>query len=110
MKTILIAILSVFLFLGTAFAEDLPADSSVQYIVNVGDGTTLVIFGNENTTTVGQALDEEQKPIYNKIYLKGDVWYEISGVTEIEIDGVVTVVDQIIKRYHEDTWELVWPR
>ena len=113
MKSILIAVLSSFLFFGVALAEeevytDNSIDNSVEYVIDTGDGVTIVIHGDGNIVTVGGGLTDENEQVLNKIYLKGDVWYEITGPTEIEVDGIITLFTRIIKRYQGDKWELVW--
>ena len=116
MKKVLIGFLMVLFFASVSFAqlvedpEQEYNDNSVEYVIDTGDGMTVVIFGDGNSVMVNTPPDEpEAEEVFNQIYLKGEVWIEISGPTEIEIDGIKTYYKRIIKQYNPDgTWGVVW--
>ena len=110
MRRVLIFFLLVLFFIASiAWAEDtINNDNSVQYVIDVGDGITVVIFGDSNSVIVGESLTEDKEPILNKIFVRGESVYEITGPTEVEVDGVFTIYTRIIKRYNGNTFEVVW--
>ena len=90
MKSILIAVLSLFLFFGVALAEEegyVYHDYSNVYEFNLGDGNSVIVVGSDNTSIYVPANDEKEV-VPNQITFSGDMINIVLMKTEIYSEGI----------------------
>ena len=112
MKSILIAVLSLFLFFGVALAEEeVYNDNSVQTYIDLGNGDgAIIILGNDNNTTIylPENNPDEFIQVPNEVTFSGNKTHIVMMDTEIINEGVVTIYKKIVLILKPDGWELVW--
>jgi hypothetical protein len=111
MKKLILVAVAFFFLACFAFAEEgngSTNDNSVRYVINAGDGTTIIIFGDNNVVEVNSPKSKDLELPLNKIYFSGDKMFFIAGPTDVEIDGVIILVSRAIFVFEGNTWELLW--
>ena len=111
MKSILIAVLSLFLFFGVALAEGEYPHPSIEYHINLGsgDGALLILGSDNNTIYLPENNKEEFFQVPNQVTFSGDKIRVVMMDTDImDTFGVVTTYKKVVLVLDPDGWELIW--
>lgn len=82
------------------------SDNSVQYMVDMGNGTLLLITGDNNTITLPVTDPVEVVP--NQITFSDGKIFMVLTNTNLDVGGVVTEYEKLVFVLEEDKWELIW--
>jgi hypothetical protein len=114
------AFLVVVFFAFPAFAQEEstkepatePSSYNVEYVLDLGDGDSIVIFGDGNTIYIPAPEDDDPVtcPINTATY-KEDLggWIFDIGTTDLIFDGIFEPWYRLILYLGDDgTWTVVW--
>ena len=121
MKKLLIA-LFIFLFLITnAFSQlttssqiddnsttdnSITDDNSVHYYIELGDGNSIIIFGDGNTIYL--PANDPVKIVPNQVTFAGEDVRIVMQQTEIIVDGIATTFSKVVLVLNSNGWSVVW--
>lgn len=104
---IIIFILSSVQFSLAEAEAETKTDSSVSYVIELGDGQgAILIFGDNNTIYLPDVNGATIDP--NQITTQDDRINLVLTDTELIIDGTKTLYSRLVFVLTAETWELVW--
>lgn len=81
-------------------------DHSVQYHISLGDGNSIIVFGDGNTIYLPKNDPVEITP--NQVTFSGDVVRVVLTDTDIITDGVTSRFKKVVLILGKDGWDVVW--
>lgn len=81
-------------------------DNSVHHHINLGDGNSIIIFGDGNTIYL--PANDPVEIVPNQVTFSEENVRIVLMDTEILVDGVSTRYKKIVLVLGPDKWDLVW--
>jgi hypothetical protein len=108
----LFVLLAVVFFAFPAFAQEETPTYNIAYTLELGDGDSIIVFGDGNTIYVPTPEDDDPMTCtINTATYKEDLegWIFDIGATDLIFDGVFEPWSRLILYLgDDDTWTIVW--